>query len=778
MIFTPCNIAIIFSQLLRTPMTNYDFRALNNEEFERLAIDLLSKRENMLIERFKSGKDGGIDGRFYHFGEVIIQVKHYVKTGYSGLLSKLKSEEVAKVENLKPNRYIFITSVGLSPANKKEIYDLFNPYIRKNNDIIGPEYLNDLLTLYPEIERNHYKLWLSSTNFLISLLNNATIQNSNFLIEDARKESYKFIKTKQLKKALEILDKNKVVIITGLPGVGKTTLAKQVMLMHCNSDYEVYYIEGSISEVDSLYFKEKKQFFYFDDFLGATLLEIFTKNSDSKIVQFIKKIITDKNKKMILTSRTNILNRAKNLSEIFNIEKIEKKEFEINVSDLTDIEKAEILYNHVWHSSLPQEYIDTFYDNRNYWKIIHHPNFNPRLISFITDSDRISGIDSSNFWSYIENSLDNPEMIWSHCFNNQTREEVLDLVCLVVFNANNIEERDCKKALKCVFNIKYKNNFHSKVNKIDEYIKESIKSTLNRILMPINEENIMIRLTPFNPSVSDYIINRYASDEISLSLYFSALKTNQSINTLFSLHSNRKINSDVFVSVLESVLNAVDLEYLNNYSTHLLHSIIHSNLISTNKNRMVYPSLFLNIKEEYLTYDYKVGECVLWAVKNAPSLFSDQFISDFINYAMRSNWRYTLNHNDYLPLAHLINLRPAIKGEDVTHQLMEHIKEYWYENYDEYLSGTGKIQSLDYDERSKADDIAYDMLHDLISEYDFPFEDNEIEYMYSKVDASTHLDDSYVYDEDENEDKRNHFYSHRDEKEHSESYINDLFQKH
>ncbi|EJC8216350.1 restriction endonuclease [Citrobacter freundii] len=64
-------------------MTNYDFRALNNEEFERLATDLLSKRENLLIERFKSGKDGGIDGRFYHSGEVIIQIKHYVKTGYS-----------------------------------------------------------------------------------------------------------------------------------------------------------------------------------------------------------------------------------------------------------------------------------------------------------------------------------------------------------------------------------------------------------------------------------------------------------------------------------------------------------------------------------------------------------------------------------------------------------------------------------------------------------------------------------------------------------------------
>ncbi|WP_220123868.1 hypothetical protein, partial [Enterobacter kobei] len=95
---------------------------------------------------------------------------------------------------------------------------------------------------------------------------------------------------------------------------------------------------------------------------------------------------------------------------------------------------------HIWHSLFTPEYSDTFYNNNNYWKIIRHQNFNPRLISTITDIDKLAGIDSASYWSHIENALSNPEIIWSHCFNNQTREEVLDLVCLVVFNSGIIDE--------------------------------------------------------------------------------------------------------------------------------------------------------------------------------------------------------------------------------------------------------------------------------------------------------------------------------------------------
>lgn len=58
---------------------NYDFSQLNDKEFEILAVDLLGVYIDKRIERFKPGKDGGVDGRFFSVDnkEIIIQCKHY-----------------------------------------------------------------------------------------------------------------------------------------------------------------------------------------------------------------------------------------------------------------------------------------------------------------------------------------------------------------------------------------------------------------------------------------------------------------------------------------------------------------------------------------------------------------------------------------------------------------------------------------------------------------------------------------------------------------------------
>ncbi len=84
-------------------MVDYDFSTLNDKEFENLSIELISIDQNKRFERFKPGKDSGVDGRFYRDDgkEEIIQCKHYLKTGYKGLINLLKSEEKINVKKNK-----------------------------------------------------------------------------------------------------------------------------------------------------------------------------------------------------------------------------------------------------------------------------------------------------------------------------------------------------------------------------------------------------------------------------------------------------------------------------------------------------------------------------------------------------------------------------------------------------------------------------------------------------------------------------------------------------
>lgn len=754
-------------------MNDYNFNVLNDKEFEKLAIELIGNQENVLVERFAPGRDQGIDGRFYSpsGGSVIIQAKHYAGTGLGGLLRTLENDELPKIKKLNPSRYILVTSVGLTPQNKNTIKSLLHPYILSTNDIYGKEGVNDLLTQYPSVEKNFYKLWISSTNVLINILNNGIVQKSKFLIEEAHLESARYIQTKQFDEALDILKEKHALVITGSPGVGKTTLAKQLALFHSYKGYEIYHIEDSISEAESCFCPEKMQFFYFDDFLGANYLDVIEGNFDSKIMNFIRRVTLDKNKRLVLTSRSNILNRAKSISDIFNFGNISNREYEISVTEFTQIEKANILYNHIWHSSLPTEFSDVYFDNKNYWEIIKHKNFNPRLISIITDGERLSGLSNEEYWPYIKNALNNPEIIWDLYFKRQIPDEIYDLVNIVVLNGGNIEETKCKEILKRVFEKKHKNNYYVKVHKIDDLIKESLKSTLNRNVR-LNQTSHIASITPFNPSISDYIINRIAKDDTNLSLYMLASKTYQSINTLFFLAVNNKLDNKTFNSVLNILIFDAMSKDINNYATHLYYKVLTSDISDTEKLKKIPPSTFLNINKSQVSYDSEIGECIIWAIEKQPHLFSKKFAIDFIDYALCSSKQYSLYHEDYLPLAKLMTFYPDIEQDIKFRELKDHIIDFWESGFDEILGDSAKIQNLSPDDFDTADDVALNYLHEFLDEYPFEFHERDIESIMDNIDTSSHLPDySYYHDDDDGYRPKATQYVN------TVSYIDDLFSR-
>ena len=125
------------------------------------------------------------------------------------------------------------------------------------------------------------------------------VNESRFKLDEIKEKIKKFVSNPSMNEAQNILNSENFVVISGAPGVGKTTLAELIIYSHvANSGYEFFNISENIQDAYSVYNLDPnvKQIFYYDDFLGETNL---TKNEDSSLITFINRINKSKNKKLI-----------------------------------------------------------------------------------------------------------------------------------------------------------------------------------------------------------------------------------------------------------------------------------------------------------------------------------------------------------------------------------------------------------------------------------------------------------------------------------------------
>lgn len=536
---------------------DYNFAKLNDREFEALGASIVEKILNTNVETFKAGKDEGVDGRFWigKNKEGIIQCKHYIETPYNKLISKLKSEELEKVKKLKPEKYIFITSQKLSRANKTEIKKIFDPFIVKEDDIFGYEDLNKFLLKKEnqDVVEQNLKLWITSATVLDLIFNNAIKGRSESTIRELEENALKYAVTENHKKGFKILEENNVIILTGEPGIGKTTLADNLALYYTAKGYEFCDIEENISEAENIFReKEKKKIlFYCDDFLGSNLYDAINNKRDSHIVKFINRVRRDNSKKFILTSRTSILNKAYSLSHKFQNDKIRNNEFLLRIENLTSLDKAQILYNHIYHSNLNKEYLDQIYEGKRYKDIIKHRNFNPRIIEFITDNIRVGNITPANYWEYIKKSLDVPEDIWSEYFQNQTDDCVRALTFLTVYNNGKISEEELRLSYSKFLKIHIINLGDSSDKSFEAVRKLVTKSLLNR--NQVKENHFEYSL--FNPSITDFVLSAYSDESDLISNLLKALENETSLQYFNNISFNKKINKKCSSLIQENLFD-------------------------------------------------------------------------------------------------------------------------------------------------------------------------------------------------------------------------------
>ena len=521
-------------------MIDYDFSRLNDKEFEVLCIDLIGASEGVRFERFKPGRDGGVDGRYFspNGGEWILQAKHWAATPFSQLVTHLRSSEAPKVAALNPERYVLVVSHSLSRSNKKALVQTLSASCPVC--VYGKEDLNDLLSRHGAVERRHFKLWISSSTVLLGLLNNAIIGRSDAMVKNIVEKSKIFAHTRNFDWASDKLNQLGTVIITGQPGIGKTTLAEQLILFHVSSGYELVCIGQHIHEAEQAYAPDKPQLFYFDDFLGKNYLEALAGHESSQIVNFIKRVAHDRaNKKFVLTSRSTILNQGRTLDDAFEHNNIDRNEMEIRVESLSPLDKAHILYNHIWHSGLAPEYVEMFYVGKRYHDIIGHSNFNPRIIQFITDPQRWIDVPPETYWGQIQDLLNNPTKIWEHPFDIQLDDFGRLLVLLVSFNRDYMREEDLSIAYARAITLPAHANFKGR-REFQVALRHLTNSLLTRTL---SKDEAFYEL--FNPSLDDFMLRRYRREPAVLENIFICLRSTYCLRVISDMCNNNLITKKV-----------------------------------------------------------------------------------------------------------------------------------------------------------------------------------------------------------------------------------------
>lgn len=292
------------------------------------------------------------------------------------------------------------------------------------------------------------------------------------------------------------LEHEKILIVSGPPGVGRTTLARMVAYHYLNDGWNFYAInslEDGFSKIDD----SKPTVFFFDDFLGRIELDRHSLlQKDTALATFVRRVRNSKNARFILTTRAHIFEEARNLSDHVDDRRLQLAKYLLDVGAYTREIKSNILFNHLSVSNLSQGHFASLLSDDWLKKIVDHKNYNPRLIASIS-SDCLDAVEALDYPKYIYHALENPDLVWSKPYRSLDMKSQNLLVALFFGNQFGQEIDELRE------------NFLELHRTVSTYYSQPTKpGDFETVLRALESGFISIsgkRVSFINPSVRDFL---------------------------------------------------------------------------------------------------------------------------------------------------------------------------------------------------------------------------------------------------------------------------------
>ena len=348
----------------------YDLHKLGWTGFQRLCHTIGGEVLGQTLESFDDSNDGGRDGAFKGKwgpnghedleGCFVIQCKFTAKAD-GRLTASALTEEAKKAKKLAQkgicDSYILMTNAKVSGRAHELIVETFQAVGVKHVRIFETTWLTRQI-----LENKRLRMLVPRVyglGDLSQILDGRAYDQAHEILQWMREDIAKVIVTDAYRRAAEALDKNGFVLLIGEPAAGKTTIASLLAMAAVdNWDSQTLVLDDPKQISHHWNPQEPSQFFWIDDAFGVTQYDDGLIDSWNRVLPRVQALVRS-GAKIVLTSRDYIYNRARNRLKETNFPLLNESQVVIDVRDLTDVEKQQILYNHVKLGNQPTSFRTT-----------------------------------------------------------------------------------------------------------------------------------------------------------------------------------------------------------------------------------------------------------------------------------------------------------------------------------------------------------------------------------------------------------------------------------
>ena len=335
--------------------------------FQQLCLTICRELLGQTVESFLDTRDGGRDGAFAGTwspsqsetinGQFVIQCKFTARENYNLVLSDV-SDEYEKVERLveagRCDVYVLMTNAGISGKFEKD-------FVAKLTDLgvghvlcFGKTWICDQIRESKRLRMLVPRVY--GLGDLGQILDERVYSQARELLDSMSEDLAKIVVTNTYRQAAAALDEHGFVLLIGDPAAGKTTIASLLAMSALDLwGASPMKLKDASAVIEHWNPEEPSQLFWVDDAFGVTQYESHLTQDWNHQFAHVKALLKQR-KKIVMTSRNYIYNSARRDLKESAFPLLQESQVVIDVRDLSDIEKQQILYNHLRLGRQPKSF--------------------------------------------------------------------------------------------------------------------------------------------------------------------------------------------------------------------------------------------------------------------------------------------------------------------------------------------------------------------------------------------------------------------------------------